>query len=276
MFAVADPQISGSLGLLMFLSLNDFVLFTIVGFLAQLVDGALGKGYGIISSAVLLASGVPPAHTSASVHASKLFTTATSGASHALHGNVDRRILIILSIAGTVGGVLGAMVTINTPAQSIRPYVFGYLGIMGMVIIWRAIKPPSERRASSKFIAPLGTVGGFLDAIGGGGWGPVVTSNLLGAGLPPRYVVGTVNASEFLVTCAVVASFAISLFFGVWEESDGIAKNLAPVVGLVVGGIPSALFAGWLLKVAPRQPLMMVVGLLICGLSIWEVGKVVF
>lgn len=257
------------------MGINEFLLFAGVGFAAQLIDGALGMGYGIISSAVLLASGVPPAHTSASVHASKLFTSAASGISHSLCGNVDRHILLVLSITGAIGGILGAMATINMPAQVIRPYVFAYLGVMGLVIIWRGVMPPSDRRASGKFIAPLGAIGGFLDAIGGGGWGPVVTSNLIGVGLPPRYVVGTVNASEFLVTCAVVAAFVTSFAAGIWAESDGIANNLAAVGGLIVGGIPSAALAGWLIRVAPRRALMTGVGLLICGLSAWEVGKTI-
>jgi len=127
-----------------------------------------------------------------------------------------------------------------------------------------------------QFIAPLGTTGGFLDAIGGGGWGPVVTSSLIGAGAPPRYVVGTVNAAEFVVTCTVVSAFAAAILFGIWEESKGIADHLMAVAGLVIGGLPAAFFAGWLLKNAPRKPLMIAVGLLICGIAGWELSKVVF
>ena len=251
----------------------DFLIFAAVGFFAQLIDGALGMGYGVISATVLLATGVPPAHTSASVHAAKLFTTAASGTSHILHGNVDRRILIILCIAGSVGGILGAMVLVNVAAGAIRPFVFGYLGIMGLVIIWRGLMFPASKTVPGKFIAPLGTAGGFLDAIGGGGWGPVVTSSLIGAGAAPRYVVGTVNAAEFVVTCAVVSAFAATIAFGVWEESKGIADHLTAVAGLVVGGLPSAFLAGWLLKIAPRKPLMIAVGVLICGIAGWELSK---
>jgi hypothetical protein len=251
----------------------DFLVFAGVGFLAQLIDGALGMGYGVISSVVLLASGVPPAHTSASVHAAKLFTTAASGTSHILHGNVDRRILIILCAAGSIGGIIGALVLVNIAGGAIRPFVFGYLLIMGLVIIWRGLMFPANKTVPGKFIAPLGTLGGFLDAIGGGGWGPVVTSSLIGAGAPPRYVVGTVNAAEFVVTCAVVSAFAATIFFGVWEESHGIANHLLAIAGLIIGGLPAALVAGWLLKKAPRKPLMIAVGALVVGLSAYELGK---
>jgi uncharacterized membrane protein YfcA len=251
----------------------DFLIFAAVGFFAQLIDGALGMGYGVISATVLLATGVPPAHTSASVHAAKLFTTAASGTSHILHGNVDKRILVILCIAGSVGGILGAVVLVNVAAGAIRPFVFGYLGIMGLVIIWRGLMFPASKTVPGKFIAPLGTAGGFLDAIGGGGWGPVVTSSLIGAGAAPRYVVGTVSAAEFVVTCAVVSAFAATIAFGVWEESKGITDHLTAIAGLVMGGLPSAFLAGWLLKIAPRKPLMIAVGLLICGIASWELSK---
>jgi uncharacterized membrane protein YfcA len=256
--------------------LADLLIFAAVGFLAQLIDGALGMGYGVISSTVLLASGVPPAHTSAAVHAAKLFTTAASGTSHILHGNVDKRILIILSIAGSAGGILGAMVLVNVSGGAIRPFVFGYLGIMGLVIIWRGLVFPLNRAVPGKFIAPLGTVGGFLDAMGGGGWGPVVTSSLIGAGAPPRFVVGTVNAAEFVVTCAVVSAFAATILLGAWEDSSGIGEHLVAVAGLVAGGLPAAFFAGWLLKNAPRKPLMIAVGLLICSIAGWELSKALF
>jgi uncharacterized membrane protein YfcA len=254
----------------------DFLVFAGVGFFAQLIDGALGMGYGVISATVLLATGVPPAHTSASVHAAKLFTTAASGTSHIMHGNVDKRILIILCIAGSIGGILGAMVLVNVAAGAIRPFVFGYLGIMGLVIIWRGLMFPASKTVPGKYIAPLGAAGGFLDAIGGGGWGPVVTSSLIGAGASPRFVVGTVNAAEFVVTCAVVSAFAATIFLGVWAESNGIMDHFTAIMGLILGGLPAAFFAGWLLKVAPRKPLMIAVGLLICSIAGFELSRAIF
>ena len=253
--------------------MTDFLAFALVGFLAQLIDGALGMGYGVISSVMLLASGVPPSHTSASVHAAKLFTTAASGASHIIHGNVEKRMFYVLSAAGVVGGIIGALVLINVNGGAIRPFVFGYLMIMGFVIIWRGLLLPSSKTVSSNLVAPLGAVGGFLDAIGGGGWGPVVTSSLIGAGASPRLVVGTVNAAEFVVTIGVVAAFAASLLLGAWTEAAGLMNHVLAVAGLVIGGVPSALFAGWLLKKAPRKPLMVAVGLLVVALSAYELSK---
>jgi len=251
--------------------LSEFWIFLFVGFFAQLIDGALGMGYGVISSVVLLASGVPPSHTSASVHAAKLFTTAASGASHLVHGNVDRRLFWFLAIAGSVGGIAGALFLTQVPGTLIRPYVFGYLLIMGLLILWRCLREGKERHIMpGGFVAPLGGIGGFLDAVGGGGWGPVVTSSLIGAGAQPRQVVGTVNAAEFVVTCAVVAAFATTLLTGLWSEGKGLTDHLLPIAGLVLGGLPSAAAAGFLVKHAPRKPMTFAVALLVITLSSYE------
>jgi uncharacterized membrane protein YfcA len=133
---------------------------------------------------------------------------------------------------------------------------------------------PTNRSVPGRFIVPLGAAGGFLDAIGGGGWGPVVTSSLIGAGAPPRYVVGTVNAAEFVVTCAIVSAFAVTLLLGVWHEAAGLMDHGLAVLGLILGGLPAAFFAGWLLKAAPRKPLMIAVGLLVIGLSGYELSRI--
>lgn len=255
--------------------LSEFWIFLFVGFFAQLIDGALGMGYGVISSVVLLASGVPPAHTSASVHAAKLFTTAASGASHLLHGNVDRRLFWFLAVAGSVGGIAGALFLTQVPGSLIRPYVFGYLLIMGLLILWRCLREGKERHVMpGGFIVPLGGVGGFLDAVGGGGWGPVVTSSLIGAGVRPRLVIGTVNAAEFVVTCAVVAAFVTTLLTGIWSEGKGLLDHLLPIAGLVLGGLPSAAVAGFLVKRAPRKPMTFAVALLVITLSSYELISV--
>jgi hypothetical protein len=253
--------------------MDDFILFMAIGFAAQLIDGAMGMGYGAISSVALLASGVPPAHASASVHAAKLFTTATSGVSHIIHGNVEKQLFWILAAGGVVGGILGATLLVKLPGDAVRPYVFGYLMILGFVIMLRGMKMAEQRTVSGKLVLPLGGAGGFLDALGGGGWGPVVTSSLIGAGAPPRFVVGTVNAAEFVVTCAIVSAFAVTLLSGYWMDSKGIVEHAWSVAGLVAGGLPAALIAGWLLKKAPRRPLLIAVGLLIVCLSGYELSK---
>jgi uncharacterized membrane protein YfcA len=251
----------------------DFLAFAAVGFLAQLIDGALGMGYGVISSVMLLTTGVPPAQTSASVHAAKLFTTAASGTSHFLHGNVDRKLMIQLAAAGVLGGVLGAILLTQIPGATMRPIVFVYLLIVGLIILVRGFRPAADARPNARLVAPLGAVGGFLDAIGGGGWGPVVTSTLIGAGAPPRYVIGSVNAAEFVVTCAVVSVFVATLLFGVWQESEGLLEHAIPVIGLIAGGIPAAIVAGRLLKHAPRKPLTIAVSALIVLLSSFELAQ---
>jgi hypothetical protein len=251
----------------------DFVVFAAVGFLAQLIDGALGMGYGVISSVMLLTTGVPPAQTSASVHAAKLFTTATSGTSHFLHGNVDRKLMIQLAATGVVGGVFGAAILTQVSGATMRPLVFAYLLAVGFLILRRCFRPAPEAFPRVRLVLPLGATGGFLDAIGGGGWGPVVTSTLIGSGAPPRYVIGSVNAAEFIVTCAVVSVFVTSLIFGVWHESEGLLEHAVPVIALIVGGIPAALLAGRLLKKAPRRPLMLAVSLLIIALSSFELVR---
>lgn len=250
--------------------LSEFLLFAAVGFVAQVIDGALGMGYGIIASTVLLATGTPPAHTSASVNGSKIFTSAASGISHVVYRNVDRRILVILAIAGAIGGIIGALLLVRVPPEATRPYMFAYLALLGLFIIWRATRPAVQKVLPGKLVAPFGTLGGFLDAFDGGGWGLVVTSSLIGAGANPRYVVGTVNAAQFVVTYTIVTTFAVTVALGLWHEANGQPHHLAAIAGLIIGGLPSAFFAGWLLKVSPRTPLTIAVGLLITGISAWQ------
>jgi uncharacterized membrane protein YfcA len=196
----------------------EFFTFLAVGFLAQLVDGALGMAYGLVSSTVLLAFGVPPAQVSASVHAAELFTTAASGASHAWHRNVDFKLLGQLVPTGIVGGALGAFVLTSIPGNAIKPFVLVYLAAIGVLLLFRTFRPFPTKPVPGRIVVPLGGVGGFLDAVGGGGWGPVVTSTLIGAGGQPRYVIGTVNAAEFLVTLAISASFVIALLTGTGKK----------------------------------------------------------
>jgi uncharacterized membrane protein YfcA len=253
---------------------GEFWMFLLVGFFAQLIDGAFGMGYGVISSVVLLSTGVPPSHTSASVHAAKLFTTAASGTSHLLHGNVERKLFWFLALAGIAGGVVGAVLLTQVPGKTIRPYVFAYLFFMGLLIVLRLLGEGKERHAlPGKFLIPLGGLGGFLDAVGGGGWGPVVASSLIGAGAQPRTVVGTVNAAEFVVTCAVVAAFLTTLSAGLWAEGKGLADHAWPIAGLVIGGVPAAMAAGFLVKRLPRRPLTLAVAALVIALSSYELLK---
>jgi len=151
---------------------DDFLLFLLVGFLAQAVDGALGMAYGVISSTVLLSFGVPPAVASASVHTAEVFTTAASAGSHAVNRNVNWRLFAPLALGGIIGGAAGAFVLTAIDGNLIKPWITAYLGVMGLVILWRAIRGVNARQFPIRWASPLGLIGGFLDAVGGGGWGP--------------------------------------------------------------------------------------------------------
>lgn len=251
--------------------METFLLFLAVGFLAQAVDGSLGMAYGVISSSVLLAFGVPPATASASVHGAEVFTTAASAGSHAWHKNVEWRLLIPLAVAGVIGGCLGAYVLAGLDSNIIKPFVVAYLALMGLWILWRASHDVTPRPIRPAWIvAPLGAVGGFLDAIGGGGWGPTVSSTMVGAGQEPRKAIGTVNTAEFFVTVAISATFVWSLVTGHWEEAGALQNHAAAIGGLVVGGLAAAPFAGLIAKRVPRRPMTYAVGGLLIVLAAFQ------
>lgn len=239
-----------------FLSIDFEALlpFIAIGFAAQLVDGALGMAFGVISSTMMVSVlGLPPALASQRVHIVECFTTATSGISHLLHGNIDRRLFFRLLIPGVTGGVLGAYVLASLDAEVVKPFVLGYLCCVGLYILWRGLfYPPKIREA--RFIAPLGLLGGFLDAAGGGGWGPVVTSNLLIQGADPRKVVGTVNSVEFFLTVTVSAAFIYHL---------GIADLAGATLGLLIGGIAAAPLGAWAAKHLPAKQMLILVGVVL-------------
>ena len=250
--------------------IRDFILFAGVGFLAQLVDGALGMAYGVTSNTVLLAFGVPPATASASVHTAEMFTTAASGVSHTAHKNVDWKLFFKLAPAGVIGGALGAYVLTSIDGDVIKPFIVGYLGLMGLLILYRAVWPSQPRALHRLLAPPLGLAGGFVDAVGGGGWGPVVTSSLMGAGGNPRYVIGTVNTAEFFVTVAISAAFLFALLSGHWQDASDLMANAAAVAGLIIGGLFAAPLAGWMVKLAPQRVLGALVGALVLGLAAYQ------
>jgi len=253
--------------------MEDFLLFAAVGFAAQLVDGALGMAYGVVSSTVLLAFGVPPAAASASVHAAEVFTTAASAGSHVVHRNVNWRLFGLLAVGGVVGGALGAFVLTSIDGELIKPYIVCYLALMGMLILWRAWRGAHPRRISSKWPAPLGLVGGFMDAIGGGGWGPTVTSTLVGSGASAREAIGTANSAEFFVTVAISATFVWALVTGHWDEAGDLMKHAWAVAGLIVGGLVAAPLAGWVTKVIPVKILTWLVGAVVVLLAGYQALK---
>ncbi len=250
--------------------MDTFFLFLLVGVLAQAVDGALGMAYGVISSSVLLALGVPPATASASVHAAEIFTTAASAGSHAWHKNVEWRLLLPLAVAGVIGGMLGAYVLTGLEAAVIKPFIVGYLALVGAWILWRAGHDIPTRHLPAWVTGPLGLIGGFLDAVGGGGWGPTVSSTMVGAGQEPRKAIGTVNTAEFFLTVAISATFVWALITGHWEEAGALQNHAAAVGGLVVGGLIAAPFAGLIVKMASRKALTYAVGGLLIVLAAFQ------
>jgi len=249
---------------------TTFGIFLAVGFLAQLIDGAVGMAYGVISSSVLLAFGVPPAQASATIHAAECFTTGASGASHLAHRNIDWKLFWRLAPAGVVGGVIGAYLLTGFDATFIKAIVIAYLGVLGVVMLSRALRTPKEEPPHLEHVVPLGVVGGFLDASGGGGWGPIVTSTLLGRGHTPRYVIGSVNAAEFVVTVAISLTFLWTLFTGRFVLEGGVVAGGAALAGLIFGGLAAAPLAGYVTKIAPARWLLGGAAVLVMGLSVWQ------
>jgi uncharacterized membrane protein YfcA len=242
---------------------GEILPFILIGFGAQMIDGALGMAYGVISSTLLLTMGVPPSRASASVHAAETFTTGVSAISHILHGNVDWKLFAKLVVPGVIGGVTGAYLLSNINGDVIKPFVQVYLAAIGLYLIWRGFHFPPQKR-DPKWVAPLGIIGGFMDASGGGGWGPVVTSNLLIQGSSPRHTIGTVNTVEFILTTAISLTF---LFHLGWETFTTYT------IGLLIGGVVAAPFGAMLARrVAPRT-LFTAVGIILTITSLFGVSK---
>lgn len=225
-------------------------MFLLIGFFAQMVDGALGMAYGLISSTFLISMGVPPAVASASVHTAEVVTTGISGGSHALLGNVDRRLMVRLAIPGAIGGAIGAWFLSGVDGEAIKPWVMGYLLCLGLYLLLKALGR-MQHRGEVKRVPLLGFGAGMLDAIGGGGWGPIATSTLLAQGGQARISIGSVNAAEFVVSLAISISFFAHLGVQHWEA----------VVGLLIGGALAAPFAAWLVKHLAQRKLMLMVAL---------------
>lgn len=254
--------------------MEAFLLFLFVGFAAQVVDGAMGMAYGVISSSVLLAFGVSPATTSASIHAAEVFTTAATATSHIAQKNVNWRLFSPLAASGVIGAVLGVTVLTSISGEVIKPFVAAYLGIVGLYILARAIREIRPRHLRRAWTAPIGAAGGFLDALGGGGWGPIVSATMVGAGVEPRKAIGTVGASEFIVTCTVSAAFVAALLSGHWEEAGDLQQHAMSVAGLVVGGLIAAPFAGLIVKHVPAKPMTWAVGIVILMLAAYQLAQI--
>jgi uncharacterized membrane protein YfcA len=248
------------------------------GFAAQLIDGSLGMGYGVSSTSLLLALGLTPALASASVHLAEIGTSGISGVAHWRLGNVNWKILLLLGIPGGVGAFLGAVVLSNLSLDAARPWVSVVLLVLGGVILFRFLNARRTRRAPAALhdqavteeapsrrrawlLTPLGLFGGFLDASGGGGWGPTTTSTLMAAGrLKPRMIIGTVSGSEFIVSIAASAGFLLAL------GSEGIRWDI--VAMMLIGGSIAAPISAWLVRHFDDRALGISVGALIIVLNV--------
>lgn len=251
------------------MSLADLLPFILIGFAAQLVDGALGMAFGVISTTLLISTGVPPAAASASVHIVESFTTGISGLSHSLMRNVDWKLLARLVIPGMIGGICGAYLLAGIiPEGTARPIVLIYLSLIGLYLLWRGFWHVRQRERPPRVVEPLGLAGGFLDAAGGGGWGPVVTSNLLVQGGNPRKTIGTVNTAEFFVAVTISATFIATLG---WEEFTG--ATLTATLGLLFGGVVAAPFGAILAKRLPARALMIMVGVVLTVTSAYGIWR---
>ena len=231
--------------------MRNLIVLAVVGLFAQLVDGALGMAYGVTSSSLLLATGIAPAAASAAVHLSEVGTTLASGAAHWRFGNVDWRVVRIMAVPGGIFAFLGATLLSNLDGDDAKPWVSLLLLSLGVYVVYRFLRlggrrPEFRGRVKARFLVPLAAVAGGMDAIGGGGWGPVGTSSLLAWGrIEPRKVVGSIDTAEFVVAVGASVGFLLAL------GSSGI--DFAWVLALLAGGVLAAPLAAYLVRHLPAR-----------------------
>ena len=240
-----------------------------VGFLAQLIDGTLGMAYGVSCSTFLRTFGVSSAVSSACTHAAEIFTTLASGISHLSMKNVSRALFVRLAIPGVIGGVFGAYILASFDDRVIAPFISAYLVVMGLVIFLKMFRKKGEvaEKKVGAWVCPLAFLGGTSDAMGGGGWGPVVTSTLLARDHDVRKTIGSVNTAEFFVTLAESITFFVTL--------GSLRDYLPSVLGLIIGGVIAAPFAALLCRKLPVRPLLGIVGLTIMGINGWKLAQAI-
>ncbi len=246
-----------------FSSVNSEILYYILGgFIAQMIDGALGMAYGVTATTFLLSVGISPAAASASVHASEVFTSGVSGYMHLKFGNVNSKLFKTLVIPGIIGAILGAYVisSLEEYAGYIKPIVSIYTLFLGAIIIRKALIKRQEKRQLKK-VGLLALFGGYLDSIGGGGWGPIVSSTLIASGRHPKYTIGSVNLTEFFVSLASSLTFFTVIGLGYWQV----------IIGLILGGVVAAPIAARLANKLPIKSMMILVGMIIIIVSLRQI-----
>ncbi|STY28348.1 Sulfite exporter TauE/SafE [Legionella wadsworthii] len=259
--------------------MEQFLVFALVGFIVQVIDGALGMAYGVIVTGILVTYGIPPAVASAAVHTAEIVTTGISGLSHAMFKNIDYKLIRQLAIPGVLGSILGAFLLTKAAENIARPFIAIYLIITGFYILYRAfqggnimeliknfmVKRLKTRRAlpsnHARGLTPLGFFGGFLDAVGGGGWGSIVNSTLLIQGTSPSYTIGTVNLAEFLITLSVSATFFFTIGITHWPI----------ILGLISGGAIASPFAAYLARHLQPRLIMLLAGIAITLLGAYSI-----
>ncbi len=237
----------------------DFEFFLLAGFIAQFIDGSLGMAYGVSASTVLMSVGVPPAAASASIHTSEIFTSGASGLMHLKFQNVNKKLFKTLLIPGVVGAAAGALaLSFLEPYNYIlKPIIAFYTLYLGVVIIRKAFGK-KKAKIKTKNIPKLATFGGFMDSIGGGGWGPIVSSTLIAGGRHPRYTIGSVNLTEFFVALASSLTFFSMIGISHWNV----------IAGLIIGGVIAAPLAAYASRRIPTKPMMGIVGVLVALISV--------
>ena len=236
---------------------TELFIFVLVGFTAQMIDGALGMAYGVSASTFLLSFGVPPVAVSASIHTSEIFTSGVSGLMHLKFKNVNRRLFKTLLLPGIAGAILGAYALSSLEEYNylLKPVIAAYTLILGIVIIRKALTGYTKKKARRIF--PLALLGGFMDSVGGGGWGPIVSSSLIAGGRHPRYTVGSVNLAEFFVAFASSLTFITFIGLSHWQI----------VAGLIIGGVIAAPIAANLSRKLPVKSMMILVGAVVIAVS---------
>lgn len=237
----------------------EFFIFVLGGFIAQMIDGSLGMAYGVSASTFLMSFGVSPVAASASIHASEIFTSGVSGLSHLKFQNVNKRLFKSLLIPGVLGAIAGAYILSSFEDYNsiIRPVVATYTLILGVIIIVKARNIQPKRR-KTKNVPALAGFGGFMDSIGGGGWGPIVATTLIARGRNPRYTIGSVNLAEFFVSFASSVTFFLSIGIGYFQI----------IAGLILGGIIAAPIAAMLVAKLPVKKMLVVVGIVVILVSL--------
>lgn len=243
---------------------STFLWFILAGFLAQMIDGTLGMAYGVSCSTLLLNLGVPPKVASAAVHTAEVFTTGVSGLSHIRFRNLDKFLFFRIVFFGVLGAMVGAyLVSEILDGGMIKPYISGYLLILGIVILYKGIRNKQKNTEKVKRAGLLALFGGFFDSIGGGGWGPIVTSNIINQGKCPRRTIGTVNTAEFFVTFSSTSVFMILIGVDSWKV----------ILGLVIGGVLAAPLGAYFAAKVNKRTMMILIGIVISITSAYTIIK---